>query len=103
MLRRHLKLLSIHIYVCVLSSKILLYITSTFLGTKIELLHLKRTEQCRDGEQIEELKPIDKNLQYDFNFQQTIHIDEVIVKPVSEYNDLHVFKDQWTELPKVPL
>ena len=54
------------------------------LGTKIELLHLRRTEQCRDGEQIEELKPIDKNLQYDFNFQQTIHIDEVIVKPVRD-------------------
>ena len=61
-----------------------------FLGTKVELLHLRRTEQCRDGEQIEELKPIDRNLQYDFNFQQTIYIDEVIVKPVSGHSDLEI-------------
>ena len=70
-----------------------------FLGIKIGLLHLRRTEQCRDGKQIEELKPIDKNLQYDFNFQQTIHIDEVIVKPVSRHYDLHVFRNQSIELP----
>ena len=76
-------------------------VTLMFLGTKVELLHLRRTEQCRDGEQIEELKPIDKNLQYDFNFQQTIHIDEVIVKPVSRHYDLHVFRNQCTELAKV--
>ena len=81
----------------------MLYIASMFLGTKIELLHLRRSEQCRDGEQIEGLKPIDKNLQYDFNFQQTIHIDEVIVKPVSEHCDLHAFKDQCTECLKVLL
>ena len=78
-------------------------IVTIFLGTKVELLHLRRSEQCRDGEQIEELKPIDKNLQYDFNFQQTIHIDEVIVKPVSGHYDIHVFKDQCTELSKVLL
>ena len=65
-------------------------IVSMFLGTKIELLHLRRTEQCRDGEQIKELKPIDKNLHYDFNFQQTVHLDEVIVKPVRDCNHILV-------------
>ena len=44
---------------------------------------LRRTEQC-DG--LEEMKPIDQNLQYDFNYQQFTYLpEEVTVYPVSIY------------------
>ena len=31
----------------------------------------------------EELRPIDRNLQYDFNYQQITHLEETTVLPVS--------------------
>jgi len=31
----------------------------------------------------EELRPIDENLQYDFNYQQITHLEETTVLPVS--------------------
>ena len=52
------------------------------LGVSIKLHHLRASDQCRPGG-IEELKPIDMNPQYDFDFQEMVHIDEVIVKRVS--------------------
>ena len=53
------------------------------IGVGLTLHHLRRTESC-DNE-LEELKPLDQNLQYDFNFQQTNHLPEVInVKRVSK-------------------
>lgn len=44
-------------------------------GRGVELTHIRRNEQC-DLE--EELKPIEANLQYDFNYQQTTHLPEEI-------------------------
>ena len=52
------------------------------LGVSIKVYHLRVSYQCRPGGGIAELKPIDMNLQYDFNFQEIVHIDEVIVKRV---------------------
>ena len=52
------------------------------LGVSIKLYHLRASDQCRPGGGIEELKPIDNNPYYDFNFQEVVHIDEVIVKQV---------------------
>ena len=52
------------------------------LGVSIKLHHLRASDQCKPGGGIEELKPIDSNPHYDFNFQEVVHIDEVIVKQV---------------------
>ena len=50
-------------------------------GHGLELQHFRKTEQCGG---IEELPPVEKNLRYDFNYQQINHLQrEVIVKPVS--------------------
>ncbi|XP_003387559.2 PREDICTED: DBH-like monooxygenase protein 2 homolog isoform X2 [Amphimedon queenslandica] len=51
------------------------------LGVSITLHHLRASNQCRSGRGIEELKPIDSNPVYDFNFQETVHINEVVIRP----------------------
>ena len=52
------------------------------LGVSIKLHHLRASDQCKPGGGIEELKPIDSNPHYDFNFQEAVFIDEVVVKRV---------------------
>lgn len=55
------------------------------LGTGLTLIHLNET-QCSGTSRYQELPPIDENLSYDFNFQQTTHLSrEVTVLPVSYY------------------
>ncbi len=55
--------------------------------------HIRRNETCGDNGW-EELEPIDQNLQYDFNFQQTVHLPELInVKPVSQNTDACIHTD----------
>ena len=50
-------------------------------GHGLNLQHIRYNSECQV---YEELEPIDKNLQYDFDFQQINHLRrEVIVKPVS--------------------
>ena len=50
-------------------------------GRGLTLRLIRNTTQCGG---LEELKPVDQNLQYDFNFQQfTILPNEVTVLPVS--------------------
>ncbi len=52
-------------------------------GVGLTVHHIRRSETCGDNGW-EELEPIHQNLQYDFNFQQTVHLPEIInVKPVS--------------------
>ena len=42
--------------------------------------HFRKNSEC---DVFEELEPIDKNLKYDFNYQQFNHLQrEVIIKPV---------------------
>ncbi len=53
-------------------------------GVGLTVHHIRRSETCGDNGW-EELEPIHQNLQYDFNFQQTVHLPEIInVKPVSQ-------------------
>ncbi len=55
-----------------------------FAGVGLTVHHIRRSETCGDNGW-EELEPIHQNLQYDFNFQQTVHLPELInVKPVSQ-------------------
>ena len=58
--------------------------TNLLLGRGLTLKILRRTAQCDNG--LEELKPVDQNLQYDFNYQQfTFLPEEITVFPVSGY------------------
>ena len=51
------------------------------IGRGLIVHHLRRTDSC-NGE-YEELPPIDFNLQYDFNFQEPVHLPELVtVLPV---------------------
>lgn len=53
-------------------------------GRGLTLKILRRTEQCGG---LEELKPVDQNLQYDFNYQQFTYLtQEVTVYPVNLLN-----------------
>ena len=52
------------------------------LGVSAKVYHLRASDQCKPGGGIEELKPIDSNPHYDFNFQESVFIDEVVVKRV---------------------
>ena len=50
------------------------------VGVGLNLQHLRYNYEC---DVYEELEPIDKNLQYDFNYQQINHLTrEVIIMPV---------------------
>ena len=61
------------------------YILFSFLfisGHGLVLQHFRYNSDC---DVYEELEPIDKNLQYDFNFQQATHLRrEVTILPVSQ-------------------
>jgi hypothetical protein len=49
-------------------------------GRGLTIRHFRRNMECGV---LEELEPIDQNLNYDFNFQQFVHLPrEHIVKPV---------------------
>ena len=51
------------------------------IGHGVTLRHLRWNSEC---EVMEELEPIDQNLRYDFNYQQTTHLPrEITVLPVS--------------------
>ena len=59
-----------------------MYLTYCFTGFALVVRHLRPDGSCGNG--YRELKPIDQNLQYDFNFQQVNHLtEEVNLKPVS--------------------
>lgn len=50
-------------------------------GKGVELQHFRKTEDC-DG--IRELKPVDSNPTYDFDYQQTTFLpQEITVLPVN--------------------
>ena len=52
----------------------------TVSGHGLTVQHIRYNSDC---DVYEELEPLDKNLQYDFNFQQINHLrHEVIIKPV---------------------
>lgn len=52
------------------------------IGTGLSVRHLNQTT-CSNGTRFQELKTVDRNLNYDFNFQQTTYLPEVItVLPV---------------------
>ena len=52
-----------------------------FQGHGLTLQHFRYNEECGV---LEELEPIDQNLRYDFNFQQTVILPkEHLVLPVS--------------------
>ena len=73
-----MKLVSI-IY-CVVSKDV--HQVHTYIsGNGLTLQHIRYNSEC---DVYEELEPIERNLGYDFNFQQINHLPrEVIVKPVS--------------------
>ena len=49
-------------------------------GHGLTVQHIRYNSEC---DVYEELEPIDRNLKYDFNFQQINHLQrEVIIKPV---------------------
>ena len=53
-------------------------------GRGLVVQHLRYSEECGG---YEELEPIDKNLQYDFDFQQINHLRrEVTILPVSLFS-----------------
>lgn len=52
-------------------------------GSGLKLAHISDA-QCNDGKSYQELEPIERNLYYDFNFQQATHLPkEIKVLPVS--------------------
>ena len=52
-----------------------------FSGIGLSVQHIRYNSDC---DVYEELEPIDKNLQYDFDFQQINHLRrEVTIMPVS--------------------
>lgn len=54
-----------------------------FVGRGLTLRLIRDSPEC-DG--LEQLKPIDQNLQYDFNFQQFVVLpEEVTIYPVRLY------------------
>ena len=59
----------------------MIHFNDVFIGHGLTLQHLRYNSEC---DVYEELEPIDKNLQYDFNYQQINHLTrEVTVLPVS--------------------
>ena len=51
------------------------------VGHGLTVQHLRYNSECNV---LEELEPIDRNLQYDFNFQQITHLTrQVTIMPVS--------------------
>lgn len=48
------------------------------VGHGLVVQHIRENEQCN---MTEELRPIDENLQYDFNYQQITHLEETTVLP----------------------
>ena len=58
--------------------------TQIFIGHGLNLQHLRYNSEC---DVYEELEPIDRNLQYDFNYQQITHLTrEVTILPVRYHN-----------------
>ena len=56
------------------------------VGRGLTLKILRRTQECGGG--LQELKPVDQNLQYDFNYQQFTYLpEENKVLPVCAYNE----------------
>ena len=45
----------------------------------LELLHLREEEDCNG---VRELKPIDRNLRYDFDYQNAVYLDNIVVQKV---------------------
>ena len=55
----------------------------TILGIGAVLRHVS-TVDCDGTKHYQDLAPIEKNLNYDFNFQQTNHLpNEITIQPVS--------------------
>ena len=53
-------------------------------GHGLTVQHIRYNSEC---DVYEELEPIDRNLKYDFNFQQITHLQrEVIIEPVDFCN-----------------
>lgn len=49
------------------------------LGVGVELLHLREQENCNG---VRELKTIDRNLRYDFDYQNAVYLDDIVVEKV---------------------
>jgi len=53
------------------------------IGHGLTLQHYRQNPECGV---LEELEPVEQNLQYDFNYQQTVHLSrEVALLPVSNF------------------
>ena len=60
----------------------ILYMDVFFTGSGLTMKVIRTNQQCSRSE---ELKPVDQNLQYDFNFQQFTHFeDEFPILPVRD-------------------
>ena len=58
-----------------------LVLSFIILGRKLTLHQYRMNEECGV---LEEIAPIDQNLNYDFNFQQIVHFqNERVILPVS--------------------
>ena len=58
------------------------YCTNTNVGVGLSLRRVKQTT-CDGVSYYEEVKPVDRNLRFDFNYQQTTHLPEPVnVLPV---------------------
>ena len=56
------------------------------LGSGVELTVLKRRDSCGNTSRYEQVNIIERNLNYDFNYQQFVHLPrEITVMPVSKY------------------
>ena len=63
------------------------------VGVGVELLHLRAQENC-DG--VRELKPIDRNLRYDFDYQNAVYFEDIVVEKVHTFiNGAHLCNKLW--------
>lgn len=67
-----------------------MYTILYYLGAGLKLAHINKAE-CSGKFQYQELKPIERNLHYDFNFQQATHLPQPItIQPVYIYLYTHI-------------
>ena len=60
------------------------------IGNGLTLQHYRPNPVCGV---LEELQPIEQNLQYDFNYQQTVHLPaEVTLLPVSKFYYVYIIQ-----------
>ena len=72
----------------------IIYFPLCLTGVGVELSLLRTNRQCQTS-RVEEVTIVDRNLNYDFNFQQVVHLpEEVVVLPVCMWY-VSVFDYDW--------